>query len=601
MRLVLILGSMLGLSATVAAQQGAPSRPKVDVLLRQLRSEDPDDVAFAEKCLVEAGPEILQALGELVFELEIHDEQAMLRVPWIGFRRDARLDAARTPPESLLPGDRFLHGDDAAESPYDAVETDIEPEQRRDHDALWAATRVLVRLGPPALPLLARMLADPPRAHAAATALGRLGPPAVRVAEGTLEAPHPIVRGESVRVLGLAGDATPDELLPAIVAALRSADPRTHRRAAWTLVRLGPRAVPALGALLADRASSVEDRCRALAVVALLAARAQPVAERVLALLEGGEAELAPWAAQALGRMGLSGDIASRAAAALTGLCERAPRPARIAALEALGGMPAAATGALPLLTRSLAVTDEDVRLVATVALGRIAAPASLEPLAQRLHDPSPRVRRAAAAALVAFGERAVPCLLATLEPLATETQDAVVDALVRIGTACVPGLAKKALAGDPHVRRGAILGLGRLCGAAPEALATLAKLLGGDDESMRRCAISALGGAGSRGANRAVLLLTPCLRDESPWVRYSTVQALGQLGPAAAGAVPALMDALDDDVLEIRVAAAEALAEIGPAARAALPVLRKIADDGPEPLQSAARAAARSVAASPR
>jgi HEAT repeat protein len=56
---------------------------------------------------------------------------------------------------------------------------------------------------------------------------------------------------------------------------------------------------------------------------------------------------------------------------------------------------------------------------------------------------------------------------------------------------------------------------------------------------------------------------------------RLHAAEALGEIGPAAAGAAPGLAEALRADTdAKVRVAAAEALGWIGTAAPAAMPVL---------------------------
>ncbi len=69
-------------------------------------------------------------------------------------------------------------------------------------------------------------------------------------------------------------------------------------------------------------------------------------------------------------------------------------------------------------------------------------------------------------------------------------------------------------------------------------------------------------------------------LKDRDRYVRMHAVAALGQMGPEARSAVPALTEALADRDESIRQWAAYALGQIGPAARAALPALREALGD---------------------
>jgi HEAT repeat protein len=53
-------------------------------------------------------------------------------------------------------------------------------------------------------------------------------------------------------------------------------------------------------------------------------------------------------------------------------------------------------------------------------------------------------------------------------------------------------------------------------------------------------------------------------LKDKKEYVRSSAASALGQIGPGAANAVPALIEALKDKDLEVRASAAFTLRTFG-------------------------------------
>jgi HEAT repeat protein len=63
--------------------------------------------------------------------------------------------------------------------------------------------------------------------------------------------------------------------------------------------------------------------------------------------------------------------------------------------------------------------------------------------------------------------------------------------------------------------------------------------------------------------------------------VRVGAARALGEVGPAAKEAVPALIAALKGMDDGVRESAASALGRIGPAAREAIPALEAAARDG--------------------
>ncbi|HBP18466.1 MAG TPA: hypothetical protein DEA08_11875, partial [Planctomycetes bacterium] len=90
---------------------------------------------------------------------------------------------------------------------------------------------------------------------------------------------------------------------------------------------------------------------------------------------------------------------------------------------------------------------------------------------------------------------------------------------------------------------------------------------------ALRTAAIQALGALG-REASSASTRLGALLQDADPAVRGAAAVALGQIGPAAAPAVPALLAAWKDAGL--RPALAQGLAGIGSASVTALPQLRE-------------------------
>ena len=76
-----------------------------------------------------------------------------------------------------------------------------------------------------------------------------------------------------------------------------------------------------------------------------------------------------------------------------------------------------------------------------------------------------------------------------------------------------------------------------------------------------------------------AVPLLTDLLKDRDSTVRSSAAYALGEFGPEARAAIPALMELLKDKDAS-RAAAASALGDIGPEASAATPAIIELLND---------------------
>jgi HEAT repeat protein len=141
----------------------------------------------------------------------------------------------------------------------------------------------------------------------------------------------------------------------------------------------------------------------------------------------------------------------------------------------------------------------------------------------------------------------------------------------------------------DADIRKRAAEGLGKLGPAAPEeAVRELRGAVKDDDDGVRRGAIVALGQIGP-GAKDAVPALILALDDDNASVRSATAEALGKIGQEA---VPALIKAVDADRPRIRVGALQALGFAGPAAHAAIPKLISTLSD-PEVRKEAIRALA--------
>jgi len=205
-----------------------------------------------------------------------------------------------------------------------------------------------------------------------------------------------------------------------------------------------------------------------------------------------------------------------------------------------------------------------------------------------------------------------VPALATALQDRTAAVRTAAVWALGQVGPAAAPErreLVRLLGDGDPFVRAGAAYALGGIGSAAAPAVPALIARLADLDERVRWRAVDALGKIGPRAdsvellaalvretacpgrglaaeqlgrvggaAHAAVPDLIEATSDARPDVRWRAVWALGQIGPDAAPAVPALRTALAD--ADVRWRAAEALGEIGPTAAAAVPDLVPLLED---------------------
>jgi HEAT repeat protein len=247
------------------------------------------------------------------------------------------------------------------------------------------------------------------------------------------------LRSVSARALAEFGDH-PDIVGPALLAALRDADPEVvghamdalavlgpkvlpkatealedpevRDYAAMVLYRLGPQAAPAVPALiaaLAEPPASDEDRVFRRELQLVLAAIGPEAKEAVPALIESlasDDREVRGTAAYALGKIG---PAAAAAAEKLTERLEQLEAAEdKVALVWALlklkPGDPALAAKAVPLLLGALDHQESLVRMEAAASLGEIGPPAAqpevIDRLKQLLTDPDDAVQAAAAATL---------------------------------------------------------------------------------------------------------------------------------------------------------------------------------------------------------
>lgn len=183
----------------------------------------------------------------------------------------------------------------------------------------------------------------------------------------------------------------------------------------------------------------------------------------------------------------------------------------------------------------------------------------------EALSDPTPSVRRQAAAAVATLKDpRAVTALVDQLRDHPDLVEEPVVDALGRLGDArAVPALEELLRAPRPLLRRAAARALGRIAAASPDALSGSTALdeAASDptDPDLRRAALQALrlaGGARSAG------VIVGALSDPHPSVRIAAAEAVAEL--ELREAAPALRRALSGVGDEAGAEIAYALGAVG-------------------------------------
>jgi len=97
------------------------------------------------------------------------------------------------------------------------------------------------------------------------------------------------------------------------------------------------------------------------------------------------------------------------------------------------------------------------------------------------------------------------------------------------------------------------------------------------------------LRGGDATAQAQGALGLSDALKSPQPLVRQNAALALGEVGPEAKAAVPALAEALRDPEWVVRRQAAVALGRLGPDARPAVPALQRLTHDANSLVRKAA------------
>lgn len=259
---------------------------------------------------------------------------------------------------------------------------------------------------------------------------------------------------------------------------------------------------------------------------------------------------------------------------------------------------------AVPVLITGLVDKDWCVRHYSAVAIGNIGGEArQAEPyLISALEDSAFEVRLSAAEALAKVGriDIGVPFLVRQLRSEHVSERYFAAQGLGNIGPDAkdaVPALAR-ALEADASVRCPAAIALGQIRLAVGNVVQLLGQALQDEDRNVRWAAAGALGNIGAQ-AKEAIPLLRQALDDRDEGVRQTAAEALVKLG-VPGRAVPVLIASLEDKHWCNRRWAAKILGDVGPPAKAAIPALRKALKDEHAEVREAATEALKKIQAAP-
>jgi HEAT repeat protein len=263
---------------------------------------------------------------------------------------------------------------------------------------------------------------------------------------------------------------------------------------------------------------------------------------------------------------------------------------------------------------------------IGTLAMG---GPSTSPKVADFIADPSLQVRQKAVETLVGWGkdaEPALPKLFEHLRNVDAGIRAAAAETLARMGLKkAEKGLERAEKDKSPEVKVWGHAGLAKIEGDCEDHMEDIADILksgkmqkpqaaadamlllncasedaisdlidafkSADDESQRAAAARAIGNIGPKAA-AAVPALMGALGEKGFRIRVAALLALAKMGPKAAPAVALLAEILKDPAPRFRELAAHALGEIGPAARSAEGPLKKAANDPEGTVQAAAKRA---------
>ena len=336
--------------------------------------------------------------------------------------------------------------------------------------------------------------------------------------------------------------------------------------AANALAAIGSPAVPALADALGTRDEGV--RLRAMSALRAIGAPAKSVLPRLRRMIEQEESDsLRFYSLDAYCAIGADDESVPKVLQ--SALRDSSPEIRGLAAQE-LGDLGQAAAVAIDDLIAMLSdealraraltpdfATERAVRYDAAEALGKI-GPAAKKArgrlTALMVNDPDAEVRVSAALAVFRIDGGNAEAMNALIASLKDDGE----------GTAGPQEAAKAFQQLGPR--------------AAP-ALPALVEALNHMDEFIRSSSVRAIAAIGSPEAFTAVRSM---IDDDREWMRLDAVEALGDLGPAAAPAVPELIEfatGRDENTdFWVKREAVRTLGKIGPGARSAVPELQKLA-----------------------
>ncbi len=357
----------------------------------------------------------------------------------------------------------------------------------------------------------------------------------------------------------------------ALAEAAKDQFPEVRMEALLALAAIGPdakSALPVISAALKDEFGAVH-----YAAMYALGEIGDPSSAKVIRpFLDNQDSMLAALAAWALARVSPNDAAArNRAVDILIGSLDDENSSVRAGAARGLGDFPGEASRIAPALTTILADDDQTVVVNAIQTLTSFGEPI-VPALIQALNDPDRRL--AAAAILQRLGPKAKDAAVPLVKAVGNNDDEAfrleTVFALAAIGPAAAGAVDQlSSLLNDenPEVVISATIALGKIGPAAKGAVPMLRNNLDSEDDFLKMCSTWAMLKIQPTNAEiiaRAIPLLIEGLSVLQDPGRVEVAVALGEIGPAAKSAAPALRKAEGDPNPAVRDAATAALQKIG-------------------------------------
>jgi len=420
------------------------------------------------------------------------------------------------------------------------------------------------------IPLVVKMLEDADQnvAMRAVSAIAEAGAEAVPALNAALA--NPQARYWACIALSEMGDKAKDAV-PGLARALSDEQPQTRLQASIALAEIGPAArpaVPELTKLLGDKFEAVQRS----AVFALGRIGDKSAAEAVAKADKPDNAYLHPMFVWASARLNPGDKQRQMAAIELmaANLGDKDLATGQMAA-RAIAELDPPADAIRPVMEKLVAGADAETADRIFSALASIGA--RIVPLAiNALKDPSALRRERSMKVLSKIGPDAAPAvpeLTAIAKGMEAKLK---VEALFTIGAigpkaaAAVPAVVSALSESDPQTQQTAAYAAGKIGPAATAAVPALKKLTASNDDLVKMTAVWALLQIGPRTdelVKAALPLLSAGLSSQREMVRVDAAMSLGQLGKAAAPALPALEKSLQDPSGNVRSAASAAIKSI--------------------------------------